>query len=64
MGCGDCDDGSPTGSSGFSLSGFQVNPEGSKVPKYGESMASALGVVVMVLGRYLVFGYLDPQWYS
>ena len=34
--------------------------EGSKGPKYGASMVSVVGIVMMVLGRHLVFGYLDP----
>ena len=33
-------------------------PSGSKVPKYGVSMVSVLGFVIM--GTYLLFGYLDP----
>ena len=32
-------------------------PEG---PKYPNTMYFCTGVVMMVLGRYLVFGYLDP----
>ena len=35
-------------------------PKVSKVPKYGVSMAPVLGIAIIVLGRYLVFGYLDP----
>ena len=35
-----------------------------KVPKYqtmGHMVSSLLGVVLIVLGMYSVFGYLDPQ---
>ena len=33
----------------------QILPQGSKVPR-----VSILGVVIMVCGRYLIVGYLDP----
>ena len=33
---------------------------GSKAPEYGGSIVSIFGIATMVLGRYLVFGYLDP----
>ena len=36
-----------------------VELSGSVVPKYGVSMVSILGIVIVVLGRYLVVGYLD-----
>ena len=36
-------------------------PEGPKYPHIGVLRVSALGIVSMVLGRYLLFGYLDPQ---
>ena len=42
------------------LSPTTVDPEGSKVPKYGAAMVSTLGIITMVLGRCLMFGYLDP----
>ena len=32
----------------------------SKVPKYGVCRACVLRIVMMVLSRYLIFGYLDP----
>ena len=35
-------------------------PEGSKVPEYRVFRVSILGIVIMVLGRYLMVGYLDP----
>ena len=38
-----------------------ANPvEGSKVPEYGVCSVSTLGILIIVLGRCLVFGYLDP----
>ena len=37
----------------------QFNPEGSKVPNYRVCRVFLLGIVTMVLGRYLVVGYLD-----
>ena len=45
---------------GTILARLQAQPQGSKVPKYGVYMVSILGIVVMVLGMYSVFGYLDP----
>ena len=36
-------------------------PKGSKGPKYGVSMVSILGIIMMVLGRYLIVEYLDPE---
>ena len=36
------------------------SPQGSKVPKYGVSMVSVFGSVIMVCGIYIMFGYLDP----
>ena len=35
-------------------------PSGSKVPHYGVYRVSKVGIVTMVLGRYLLVGYLDP----
>ena len=37
-----------------------LSPEGPKVPNYRAFMVSILGIVTMVLGRYLALGYLDP----
>ena len=42
------------------LAGRQI-PLGSKGPKCRVSMVSKLGIVMMVLGRYLILVYLDPQ---
>ena len=36
-------------------------PYGSKVPNYRLFRVSILGIVMMVLGRYLIVEYLDPQ---
>ena len=35
-------------------------PKGPKYPKYEVFRVSILGIVTMVLARYLVLGYLDP----
>ena len=35
-------------------------PEGSKVPNHRVFRVSILGIVMMVLGRYLMAEYLDP----
>ena len=35
-------------------------PSGSKVLNYKVLRVSVLGIVIMVLGRYLIVGYLDP----
>ena len=32
----------------------------SKVPNYRVFLASIIGTVIMVLGRYLIIGYMDP----
>ena len=32
----------------------------SKVPNYRVFGVSILGIVIMVLGRYVIVGYLDP----
>ena len=41
----------------FLIRGCNMLP---KARRYGVSMASILGTVAMVWGRYLLFGYLDP----
>ena len=33
----------------------------SKVPQYGVCMVSIVGIILLILGRYSVFGYLDPE---
>ena len=41
-----------------------LRPKATKGPlraSYTEPRASVLGIVTMVLGRYLIVGYLDPQ---
>ena len=35
-------------------------PKNSKVPNYTALRVSILGTVMMVLGRYPLFGYVDP----
>ena len=35
-------------------------PSGSKVANYRVFRVSILGIVIMVLGRYLIVEYLDP----
>ena len=45
---------------GCTLRGSRTPDPRSKVPKYGVFGVSILGIVSMVLGRYLAFGYLDP----
>ena len=37
-----------------------TGPYLSKRPKYGVCRVSILGIVIMVLGTYLLFGSLDP----
>ena len=37
------------------------SPRGPKYLTTGYFSVSILGVVIMVLGRYLIVGYLDPQ---
>ena len=41
------------------MAGCVINRYGSKVPSYGVFRVSILGIVVTVLGRYLIVGYLD-----
>ena len=36
----------------------------SNMPKHRLFRASILGIVIPVLGRYLVFGYSDPQEFA
>ena len=35
-------------------------PKGSKVPHHKIFRVSILGIAMMVLGRYIMVGYLDP----
>ena len=37
-----------------------IVPLGSKVPNYRVFRGSILRIVIMVLGKYLIVGYLDP----
>ena len=37
-----------------------IHPYGSTVPIYEIHMDSTRGIVIMILGIYSVFGYLDP----
>ena len=45
-----------------SFGGDDNSPKGPKYPKmrYTDIMVSILGIVIMVLAIYSVFGYLDP----
>ena len=44
----------------ITLTAAQVLLAGSKVPEHRVSMVSVSGVVIIVWGVYLMFGYLDP----
>ena len=35
-------------------------PFGSKVPKYGLCRVSIMGIVILLVHRYFVFGYAEP----
>ena len=39
---------------------LRSTPQGSKVCQYGVPMISEVGIVNMILGRSLLYGYLDP----
>ena len=45
---------------GVSITQTAQIPNWSKVPKYGVSMVSVLGIILMVWGRYLVIWVFRP----